>query len=110
MKETVQWLKKINVNVVLGLIAVVGLILAYQNLVNTIRAENAATRVELRAEFRAEIGALDAKVNDLQSDVNDLRVEMIAMESRLTESFDKRLDAVEREQARLQGLYDALPK
>ncbi len=106
MKEAVQWLKQINVNVALGLIAVAALIFAFQDLSNTIRAETAA----VRAEFRSEIGALDAKVNDLQSDVNEIRVEMIAMESRLIESFDKRLDAVEREQARLQGLYDALPK
>lgn len=95
MKETVQWLKQINVNVVLGLIAAGALIFAFQDLSNTIRAETAAVRVEM---------------NELQADVNELRVEMIAMESRLTESFDKRLDAVEREQSRLQGLYDALPK
>ena len=54
------------------------------------------------------MGSLRAEVSDLRVEVADLRTEMAAMEGRLTNSFEMRFDAIEREQTRLQSAVEAL--
>lgn len=109
MKATVNWLKGINVNVVAALIGVAALIFAYTSLNNTIRAEMGAVRAEVRY-VHSEVNDLRGEVADLRVEVADLRTEMVAMEGRLTNSFEERFDAIEREQIRLQSAFDALPR
>ena len=123
MKATVNWLKGINVNVVGALIGVAALVFAYTSLNNTIRTEMGSVRTEV-SSVRSEVNSVRTDVNDLRGDVNDLhrevadlrvevadlRTEMVAMEGRLTNSFEERFDAIEREQIRLQSAFDALPK
>lgn len=106
MKAAVNWLKGINVNVVAILIGFAALVFAYTSLNNTIRVEISAVHTDLRVE----IDDVHSDVNDLRVEVADLRTEMVAMEGRLTNSFEKRFDAIEQEQIRLQGALDALER
>ena len=117
MKAAVNWLKGINVNVVAILIGFAALVFAYTSLNNTIRVEISAVHTNVRAEIgavhtdlRVEIDDVHSDVNDLRVEVADLRTEMVAMEGRLTNSFEKRFDAIEQEQIRLQGALDALER
>ena len=107
MKATVNWLKGINVNVVGALIGVAALVFAYTSLNNTIRTEMGSVRTEV-SSVRTDVNDLRGEVADLRVEVADLRTEMVAMEGRLTNSFEERFDAIEREQIRLQGAFDAL--
>ena len=127
MKAAVNWLKGINVNVVAILIGIAALVFAYTSLNNTIRTEISAVHSDLRVEIsgvgsdvnglrgevsglRGEVANLRVEMADLRVEVADLRTDMAAMEGRLTNSFEKRFDAIEQEQIRLQGAFDALER
>lgn len=111
-----QLARGINVNAVAALIGVAALIFAYTSLNNTIRAEMGSVRVEVSSvrvevnDLQGDVADLRKEVADLRVEVADLRTEMVAMEGRLTNSFEERFDAIEREQIRLQSAFDALPR
>ena len=138
MKQTfASWLKGMNVNVAAILIAALTLavsLLGFGLMVRAemsafrseIRADNAAFKAEIRAdnvafrsEIRSEMSALKAETRadiaafktEIRSDIAEIRADYKELGDkldRIASVLDTRLDDIEREQARMQGVISVL--
>ena len=121
-----SWLKGMNVNVAAILIAALTLavsLLGFGLMVRAemssfrseIRADNAAFKAEIRADnaaFKAETRAdIAAFKTEIRSDIAEIRMDYKELGDkldRIASVLDTRLDDIEREQARMQGVISVL--
>ena len=121
-----SWLKGMNVNVAAILIAALTLavsLLGFGLMVRAemssfrseIRADNAAFKAEIRADnaaFKAETRAdIAAFKTEIRSDIAEIRMDYKELGDKLdhiASVLDTRLDDIEREQARMQGVISVL--
>ena len=121
-----SWLKGMNVNVAAILIAVLTLavsLLGFGLIARAemsafrseIRADNAAFKAEIRADnaaFKAETRADNAAFKtEIRSDIAEIRADYKELGDkldRIASVLDTRLDDIEREQARMQGVISVL--
>ena len=116
MKETsASWLKGMNVNVAAILIAALTLAVSLLGFGLMVRAEMSAFRSEIRADnaaFKAEIRADNAAFKtEIRSDIAEIRTDYKELSDkldRIASILDTRLDDIEREQARMQGVISVL--
>ena len=138
MKEVfATWLKGINVNVAAFTISTLTLAVSILGFGLMVRAELSAFRAEMRAEmsaFRAEIRADNAAFKadiradnaafkadiraeiavfkaDIRADIAEIRADYEELSDkidRIASVLDTRLDDIEREQARMQGVISVL--
>ena len=110
-----SWLKGMNVNVAAILIAVLTLAVSLLGFGFMVRAEMSAFRSEIRAEmstFKAEIRADNAAFKtEIRFDIAEIRADYKELSDkldRIASVLDTRLDDIEREQARMQGVISVL--
>ena len=134
MKEVfATWLKGVNVNVAAITIAtltlavsILGFGLMVRAELSAFRAEMAAFRTEIRAElseFKAEVRADNAAFKadiradnaafkaEIRADIAEIRADYEELSDkidRIASVLDTRLDDIEREQARMQGVISVL--
>ena len=121
-----SWLKGMNVNVAAILIAALTLavsLLGFGLMVRAemssfrseIRADNAAFKADIRADnaaFKAETRAdIAAFKTEVRADIAEIRADYKELSDkldRIASVLDTRLDDIEREQARMQGVISVL--
>ena len=116
MKRTfASWLKGVNANAAAILIAALTLAVSLLGFGLMVRAEMSAFRSEIRAEmsvFKAEIRADNAAFKtEIRSDIAEIRADYKELGDKLdhiASVLDTRLDDIEREQARMQGVISVL--
>ena len=103
-----SWLRGMNVNVAAILIAVLTLAVSLLGFGLMVRAEMSSFRSEIRAdnaafktETRADIAAFKTEI---RADYKELSDKL----DRIASILDTRLDDIEREQARMQGVISVL--
>ena len=103
-----SWLKGMNVNVAAILIAVLTLAVSLLGFGFMVRAEISSFRSEIRADnaaFKAETRAdIAAFKTEIRADYKELSDKL----DRIASILDTRLDDIEREQARMQGIISVL--
>ena len=127
MKEVfATWLKGMNVNVAAFTISTLTLAVSILGFGLMVRAELSAFRAEMRAEitefkaevradnaaFKAEIRADNAAFKaEIRADIAEIRADYKELSDkidRIASVLDTRLDEIEREQARMQGVISVL--
>ena len=110
-----SWLKGMNVNVAAILIAALTLAVSLLGFGLMVRAEMSAFRSESRADnaaFKAEIRADNAAFKtEIRFDIAEIRADYKELSDkldRIASVLDTRLDDIEREQARMQGVISVL--
>ena len=110
-----SWLKGMNANVAAILIAVLTLAVSLLGFGLMVRAEMSAFRSEIRAEmsaFKAETRAdIAAFKTEIRFDIAEIRADYKELSDkldRIASVLDTRLDDIEREQARMQGVISVL--
>ena len=110
-----SWLKGMNVNVAAILIAVLTLAVSLLGFGLMVRAEMSSFRSEIRSEmstFKAEIRADNAAFKtEIRFDIAEIRADYKELSDkldRIASVLDTRLDDIEREQARMQGVISVL--
>ena len=123
MKRTfASWLKGVNANVAAILIAALTLAVSLLGFGLMVRAEMSAFRSEIRsdlADMRADNAAFKAETRadnaafktEIRSDIAEIRADYKELGDkldRIASVLDTRLDDIEREQARMQGVISVL--
>ena len=110
-----SWLKGMNVNVAAILIAVLTLAVSLLGFGLMVRAEMSSFRSEIRtdnAAFRSEIRTeMSAFKTEIRFDIAEIRADYKELSDkldRIASVLDTRLDDIEREQARMQGVISVL--
>ena len=108
-----SWLKGVNVAAIL--IAALTLAVSLLGFGLMVRAEMSSFRSEIRADnaaFKAEIRAdIAAFKTEIRSDIAEIRMDYKELSDkldRIASVLDTRLDDIEREQARMQGVISVL--
>ena len=105
------WLKGMNVNVAAILIAVLTLAVSLLGFGLMVRAEMSAFRSEIRAEMSTFKAEVHSDLEDMRADNAEMRADIKELDDkldRIASVLDTRLDDIEREQARMQGVISVL--
>ena len=106
-----SWLKGMNVNVAAILIAVLTLAVSLLGFGLMVRAEMSSFRSEIRAEMSTFKSEVHSDLEDMRADNAEMRADIKELDNKLdhiASVLDTRLDDIEREQARMQGVISVL--
>ena len=106
-----SWLKGMNVNVAAILIAVLTLAVSLLGFGLMVRAEMSSFRSEIRAEMSTFKAEVHSDLEDMRMDNAEMRADIKELDDKLdliASVLDTRLDDIEREQARMQGVISVL--
>ena len=106
-----SWLKGMNVNVAAILIAVLTLAVSLLGFGLMVRAEMSSFRSEIRAEISTFKSEVHSDLEDMRADNAEMRADIKELHDkldRIASVLDTRLDDIEREQARMQGVISVL--
>ena len=106
-----SWLKGMNVNVAAILIAALTLAVSLLGFGLMVRAEMSAFRSEIRADNAAFKAEVHSDLEDMRADNAEMRADIKELDDkldRIASILDARLDDIEREQARMQGVISVL--